>query len=49
MAEKLHACLVKYFARLEKLDCEWKEHLKNAKMSLTILANQAERFRAIME
>lgn len=46
MAE-LHACLIHYFARLEKLDYKWKELSKDAEMPLTALANQTEHFRAI--
>ncbi|XP_011351873.1 uncharacterized protein LOC105287798 [Ooceraea biroi] len=48
MAEKLHACLVQYFARLEKLNHKWQELSKNAEIPLMALANQAEQFRSII-
>jgi hypothetical protein len=42
-------CFAKYFARLEKVDHEWKEYLEKAKIPLTVLANQSKHFRAMLE
>ncbi|XP_072746794.1 uncharacterized protein [Anoplolepis gracilipes] len=47
MSRELHACLVRYFARLEKLDEKWKELLGTAERPLEALANQAEQFRHV--
>ncbi|XP_029663763.1 uncharacterized protein LOC115235852 [Formica exsecta] len=47
MSRQLHACLVRYFARLEKLDDKWKELSERAERPLEALANQAEQFRHV--
>ncbi|XP_029173941.1 uncharacterized protein LOC114942689 [Nylanderia fulva] len=47
MSQTLHACLVRYFARLERLDDRWKELSGKAQRPLVALANQAEQFRHV--
>ncbi|XP_025262368.1 uncharacterized protein LOC105252825 [Camponotus floridanus] len=47
MSQELHACLVRYFARLQKLDEKWKELSAKAERPLEALANQAEQFRHV--
>ncbi|GAB1868610.1 hypothetical protein CAJAP_09689 [Camponotus japonicus] len=47
MSRELHACLVRYFARLQKLDEKWKELSAKAERPLEALANQAEQFRHV--
>ncbi|KYQ60119.1 hypothetical protein ALC60_00525 [Trachymyrmex zeteki] len=47
MARELHACLVRYFLRLERLDDKWRELLKKAERSLEGLANRTEQLRHV--
>lgn len=49
MSRELHACLVRYFARLEKLDEKWKELSATAERPLEALFNQAEQFQHIVK
>ncbi|XP_024867832.1 uncharacterized protein LOC112452051 [Temnothorax curvispinosus] len=47
MARELHACLVRYFARLERLDDKWRELSRTAERPLKALANQTEQLRHV--
>ncbi|XP_018395565.1 PREDICTED: uncharacterized protein LOC108774052 isoform X2 [Cyphomyrmex costatus] len=42
MARELHACLVRYFLRLERLDDKWRELSKKAERPLEGLVNRTE-------
>ncbi|XP_011883220.1 PREDICTED: uncharacterized protein LOC105570545 [Vollenhovia emeryi] len=48
MARELHACLVRYYARLERLDDKWRELSKKAEILLDILSNRTEQLRQVM-
>ncbi|XP_011695070.1 PREDICTED: uncharacterized protein LOC105454255 [Wasmannia auropunctata] len=48
MARELHVCLVRYFARLERLDDKWRELSKKAERPLEALANRMEQLRHVM-
>ncbi|XP_011175702.1 uncharacterized protein LOC105207758 [Solenopsis invicta] len=47
MARELHVCLIRYFARLERLDDKWKELSQKAERPLEVLANRAEQLRHV--
>lgn len=47
MARELHACLIRYFARLERLDDRWRELSGRAERPLEVLANRAEQLRHV--
>ncbi|KAL6258472.1 hypothetical protein P5V15_010429 [Pogonomyrmex californicus] len=44
---ELHTCLIRYYARLNKLDEKWKELSKSAERPLEGLANRTEQFRYV--
>ncbi|XP_012533662.1 uncharacterized protein LOC105835175 [Monomorium pharaonis] len=48
MARELHACLVRYFARLVRLDDKWRELSRKAERPLECLANRTEQLRHVM-
>lgn len=47
MAQELHVCILRYFARLERLDDKWRELSKKAERPLEALANRTEQFRHV--
>ncbi|KAL0134857.1 hypothetical protein PUN28_001561 [Cardiocondyla obscurior] len=48
MSRELHACLIRYFARLDRLDEKWKDLSKRAERPLQVLANRTEQLRHVM-